>query len=163
MSWDRDDDWPHSAHQTVCGFATRPSRAALHPTDPPVFPYNFNSTSHRMKNRLGKVSGSLCLEIRGRNSASRTMGSVAVRGSESSTRASRPSVGVQGAPTIDFTSSGSLDWTASNLSDAIHFEHTTCRPNKQHVASLHQSEEDSSGPIDLRLFVCVALLRSACT
>ena len=43
------------------------------------------------------------------------MGSVAVSGSQSKTRASRPCMGSQSVPTIDCTSSGSLDWMASNL------------------------------------------------
>ena len=37
-----------SRHSRLCGFATRPSRAALHPTHQSVNPYNRNSTSRRM-------------------------------------------------------------------------------------------------------------------
>ena len=75
-----------------------------------------------------------------------TMGSVAVSVSQSNTRPSRPGVGSQSVPTIDFTSSGSLDWMVGTLFDAVYFEHTTCRSNQQHVASLHQAKVESSVP-----------------
>ena len=82
-----------SRHSRLCGFATHPLLAALHPIHPFVYPpYNYDSTSRRVYNRLGMVSGCFCEGIRGSNSGA--MGFVAVSGSESNTRASRPRRGI---------------------------------------------------------------------
>ena len=144
---------PISPFQT-CGFATRPSRAALHPAHPCI----------RAIVLLRLVECRIVSEwfldltvwefVEAPLPLARCERFVLQHARLSSKSGKRSCNRIR-----KFRITG---WDGGNLLEAVYFEHTTCRSNQQHVASLHLFKKGFQCLIGFRFFFCVALLRSAC-